>query len=456
MILKFGEKELDLTKIGIDFDLSSQQVECLYHIHDFLLKDGYQTFCLKGYAGSGKTTIVKVVLALIRLLGISSTKVGITAPTHKAKNVIEKLSGKLGATIHSVCSLYPNVDVEKLDMDNIQFDPKCEPSIPLNGILICDEGSMINDTLDALLKDFCEQAKCKILFIGDPAQLKPVLQENISKIFLEGDSYELTQVHRQAGDNPLGDICFKIRTQQEFPKISNLNEKGEGIEFVKSGEFIDKLFEEFNSPNYSKDYCRALSFTNDNVKLLNQTIREIKDYNDVINKGDLLMLYDSIVVQKGQTLTNSMDFEVHSLREVTKNLAVKLDGFDIELINEKGIPYKTFLLHPETEPTKIIEIGDTLEELRFNAIHNRKLWFLYYGLKDAFCSFQNIRNSEDRVIKSKSIDYGYALTVHKSQGSTINTVFIENDFFICTDEQLRNQLEYVSFSRASRKVVAKI
>jgi len=457
MILKFpNNKEIDLQKIGIDFDLSSQQVECINKIHDFALLPGYQEFVLKGYAGTGKTTITKVILKLLGQLGYFSSRIAISAPTHKAKNVLEKLSGKVGNTIHSICSLLPTVDIEKLDMSNIQFDPKSEPSIPYKGFLIIDESSMCNDTLVDIVCDFCKQVECKVLFIGDPAQLKPVKQQEISKVFFFENSYELTQVQRQQDGNPLNELLFKIRNLEPYEEITDLNKKGEGIEYLKTPEFIDRLFEEFTSPNYTKDYVKAISYTNDNVKLLNQYIRQMKGFENVLDIGDLLMLYDSLVTSNGFKLANSMDFEVVKVQEnVLNHYGTKMEGFDIGMVNEKGIVYETFLLHPETDTKKIIEIGDTLEELRQNAIFDKKQWFRYYGLKDSFCSFQSIRASDDRVIKTKSIDYGFASTIHKIQGSTLEVIFVENDFEKSQDNQLMEQLKYVSYSRPTKKVVVK-
>jgi hypothetical protein len=457
VILKFpNSKEIDLQKIGIDFDLSSQQVECINLIHDFALLHGYQTFTLKGFAGSGKTTCVKVILKLLNVLGYFNARIAITAPTHKAKNVLEKLSGRTGNTIHSICSLLPNVDIEKLDMSNIQFDPKSEPSIPYKGILIIDEVSMCNDTLVDLVCDFCQQVECKVLFIGDPAQLKPVKQQKISKVFFLENNYELTQVQRQQDGNPLNELLFKIRNLEPYEEITQLNQKGEGIEYLKSNEFIDRLFEEFTSPNYSKDYVKAISYTNDNVKLLNQYIRQMKGFENVLDVGDLLMTYDGLLVNNNIKLANSMDFEVVKVKEsILDHYGTKMEGFDIGMINEKGIVYETFLLHPETDQKKIIEIGDTLEELRQNAIFNKKLWFRYYGLKDAFCSFQSIRSTDDRVIKSKSIDYGFASSVHKIQGTTTEVIFVDNDFGKSRDKQLEEQLRYVAYSRPTKKVVVK-
>lgn len=460
MVFEIDKLSIDLKKIGIDFNPSNEQTKCLEELYFFSIQEGFGTFSLKGSAGTGKTSVVKIYLEILRRTGVRLDLVAISAPTHKAKGVLEKLSGKLGKTIHSICSLAPNVNIEKLSLDNLQFDSKNEPSIPPKGILIIDECSMIGDVLYDILIDFCQQVECKIVFLGDFHQLKPVGQEQISKSFLNSLGFQLTQVQRQKGGNPLGPILYTIReninSTLNFDFNTELNKEGEGIEFVDKNLFIDRLFEEFTSPNYNKDYVRALAFTNDRVQELNRVVREIKGYEQTINVGELLFLYDSVTTSQANiVLQNSSDYEVLKVEPTSIEVFnTSLEGFSLQIMDERKIKFWIFLLDPNTSPQKLIEIGDQIEEYRLQAIRNRKLWFLYFGLKDAFCSFVEIKSSDGRVIKNKSIDYGYALTIHKSQGSTFNTVFVDlKDIDKSRDLHLQNQLIYVGLSRCQQKAI---
>jgi ATP-dependent exoDNAse (exonuclease V) alpha subunit len=355
MVLSLGDIVISLPKLGIDFDLSSQQVECLEEMYQFILPPGYSTFTLMGFAGTGKTTIVKIFLEILKKANFRDHQIVLTAPTHRAKNVLEELSGKEAFTIHSVLSLSPNIDIEKLDMDNLEFDPKSEPTVPYKGVLIVDESSMVNDTLFELITDFSQQNLCKVIFLGDPDQLKPVKQNTISKAFTEGYGFSLTQIHRQEGENPLGpiiaDVRENIRSTASYPFITNLNENGEGIEFVNFNSFLEKIFSSFTSTDFSKDNTKILCFTNERVRYLNSLVREVRDFNDVINVGDVLLLYDNLDVGRKNPLSNSTDYTVVSVKRSDKDIyETFLSGYEIMIQDEKEMIYSFFLLDPDSSP----------------------------------------------------------------------------------------------------------
>ncbi len=454
--------KINLTRLGIKFKLNEQQYEALNRITDFLIDKNELSFTLMGYAGTGKTSIVKILLKWIDL-HFNWYDYTITAPTHRAKYVIEALSGTKSNTIHSILGLMPNVNLEKLDNRNVQFNASKEPKMPKN-LLILDEASMINDTLFNLIIDKVRYKDSQVLFIGDPAQLKPVKQVHISKVFELGNKYELTKVERQQGDNPLGLILDTIRNniwseEQLFPYKTNLNSKNEGIVcFSSSQEFLAKSKDDIEAI-FNGDYLnsRILAFSNDKVQLYNKLIKKRFGLVDEYSKGSLLMAYDNVGGDEG--IINSCDYIIDTVpkkafRYIT---GVQTIGWEVDLVSTDKKSFVTqFILSEENEDKVFEEIGFKIEEMRNMAIFHAKdrfqrlkYWKMYYAALESFISVRDVI-FDGRVIKPKSIDHGFAHTIHKSQGGSYSNVSVDiRDVGICKafDIQQYNQLLYVSLSR---------
>ena len=160
------------------------------------------SFTLSGYAGTGKTFIMR---HLVRYLIVE--KVCVTAPTHKALRVLENSSGKKGMTIQSLCGLRPDVDIEDYNIENPSFKVIGEQKIRGYRLVIIDECSMINPGLFNLLIKTAIQCRCKLLFLGDELQIPYVVAKGkgeedtynrISPSFTHTDvQFRLTQIVRQ-------------------------------------------------------------------------------------------------------------------------------------------------------------------------------------------------------------------------------------------------------------------
>ena len=114
---------------------------------------GYDpTMTLAGSAGTGKSFVTSIVAKILY------TSIAITAPTHKAKNVIANFTGLPALTIHKLLGLRLNTDIDNFDIHNVQFDRMVEPEIKNYKIVICD------DRYDFLVSE-ANKHKCKILFV---------------------------------------------------------------------------------------------------------------------------------------------------------------------------------------------------------------------------------------------------------------------------------------------------
>lgn len=463
-------KEINLTSLGIHFKLNQQQINALENIAQFLI-DGTETaFTLSGYAGTGKSSIIKILLKWIEINFGYNYDYSVTAPTHRAKFIIESLSGKKSKTIQSILGLMPNVNVEKLDQRSLKFDLKKKAQMPKN-LLIIDEASLVNKLLFKTIINQCESHGCQVLFIGDKAQLKPVGEATISQIFTIINKAELTKVERQKDGNPIGSILYNIRenilsSNPAFEFETTLNSKGEGIIFTDSSvEFLNLSVESLKNVAYYTDYLhsRVLAFTNDRVKLYNKLIRKRLNFTNEFTKGELIMAYNNVGNSEfTEGLVNSCDYIIENdIKKSSRYVGgIKFDGYEVSLIStdEKTRIYQ-FILSIENESDKFSALAARMEEIRMNALfekerHKRLIaWNEYYSLSDSFLT-QVPLITDAREVRKKDIDYGYSHTIHKSQGGTYQQAYVDfRDISTCKDIEQRNQLLYVGLSRCTEKAI---
>ena len=125
--------------------LGEEQQEALNKIQNFIANGKDTSISLSGAAGTGKTLVISYI---IKWLQHNRIPYCLCAPTHKAKTVIEHYTNEDAITLHKLLELSPKLDILELDFNNLLFDvKKASSTIPYNGVVICDEASMINDSL---------------------------------------------------------------------------------------------------------------------------------------------------------------------------------------------------------------------------------------------------------------------------------------------------------------------
>lgn len=441
----------------ITFNL--QQFEGLNKVKNWLKEANSPLFTLSGFAGTGKSTMIKAVLD-----GFAG-KVVVSAPTHAAKNVISKTTGRPSMTLQALLGLKPNTDIDNFDPTKPEFEITEEviPPIRRYDWVIIDEASMINKKLFEYLLDEARRSNTKILFMGDMGQIPPV-GENMSEVFVSPkikDSHHLTQVERQADSNPLMGIYDSIRqdfssSQDLFDHKTKLNEQGEGIEFTNvPDKFLGDVIEAFNSEAYEQDknYAKIIAYRNEMVQSWNQVVREAlfgKGANQY-EVGDILTGYDTM---QNSNLYNSYVYEVVNARPTT-NPESKMRGFIVQLkeVDNPLAPASEMFI-VENSPETLNQYKTIISSLIAEARKNRAKWPAYYRFKESHLLPVDLKEG-GQLIAKKSIDYGYAITAHKSQGSTYNNVFVlENDIDRVSDIHDRNRIKYVAFSRPTNKVTS--
>ena len=506
--------------------LNNQQQEALTNIADFINKKLMQsdvtsdvdfTWTLQGYAGTGKTTITKYIVQYLK-----KKRVGYKAasPTHRAKEVLMDSIGEKAYTLASILGLQPGVELEEFNLQDKKFTQQNEVKIPTGGVLIIDEASMINDELYDFVISLAGQKGTKVLFIGDDAQLKPVKQRSKSKAFRRDNHIsKLTKVMRTADGNPMpSEVLQKIRDNQSskedmFEHKTMLNSKGDGIIFLDNEkDFTDLIKHEFTLQKFldNRFSIRAVAYTNDRVRQLNDMIR-INMFGfsaDKFNEGEMIMMYENIGYNYAD---QDYDFPNGSDNVVVKSVPVdnkriinpvtgkvhEVKGWDLTLVRAKDNAPRSQNLFVADMTVVSEEYLKDLNQLKDLALQQGlskaergKRWSDYYKFASQYLLMDNVYlyNSKayvsDKEIKKqlkadnpslsdsqisyqasrlkakdKTLDYSYAHTIHKSQGGTYDKVLVdENNIdiakrFPSPDYEMINQLKYVAFSRSSKQTI---
>ena len=393
---------------------------------------------LIGAAGTGKTFLVR---ALLLNSTLSYSLIGLSAPTHKACRVLGEsihISGIKVNTIQSDLGLRLNFDIDKFDPNNPPFDPKGKIKIGNYKLYIVDEASMINSRLCIFLEKTCVSNKCKIIFIGDDSQLAPV-GEKYSSAFRNIKSYSLKQIVRQGEDNPVSYLLDLLRydinhkTYKFLNHIQRFKEQfnadyTKGYQVCDANTFNQTVYNNFNDEELTRnvDYAKVISYTNLNVSSWNKFIRNsiIADSDkSILTKNDLIISYVTIVNEFNDcVIKNSEEYIINDIQNFTDSRYDKngLKGFLVKFqaIHGGDITTPLFVIDHTDSYTvqRYVQINNSMIEAAKTAranIRNEK-WKLYFAFKEYCLLMVNIISPDGKLITSRSLDYGFALTSHKS------------------------------------------
>lgn len=426
---------------------TTQQREVFALLQKFLLSDDEnQCFLLKGYAGTGKTTLIS---ALVKVLPGIKLKSVLLAPTGRAAKVISNYSGKKAFTIHK--KIYRKKFAASPDMNFVLSENLME-----NAIFIVDEASMISDQVhdysrQSLLEDLIRYVyngkNCKLMFVGDTAQLPPVgsdLSPALDKNLLASDfrlqvlSYELTDVVRQEKESGILYNATQLRElirkdKHTFPKFII---KGYRDIFRMTGE---KLVEGLNYAydKYGMENTIVICRSNKNANAYNQNIRNRILYREEeITGGDHIMVVRNNYFwlkpedNSGDFIANGDIARVRKVRRVEEQYGFRFAELVIELLD-----------YPDQEPVTCKVMLDTLysESPSLSVADNKR--FFEAVMED----YQHIENKRFRMEEIKKdpyynalqIKFAFAVTCHKAQGGQWPAVFIDQGYL--TDEMLNTE-----------------
>ena len=451
----------DINKLEKEYKvrLDDAQRKALSDLTSFITSDEH-CICLTGSAGTSKSMIASM---LYDILADNGYWTAFIAPTNKAKLVLESkgMKGREALTIHSLLNLRPNLNVLNFDASQLEFNFldtsfKRSHQVYKYDVLIVDECSMINsDLYDLLLKEY---KSSKIVFVGDPKQLYSVKENKPSKAFSNRTIY-LNKIYRQ-NESCLSKVLNYLREKPlyKFKSISddysNITVCNNIVQMLKKYSYLFKISKDFSDSNLIK----LVSYTNNRINALNKLIREYLGYKEEFVVGEVLTGYDT-TNYLGLKIENSRDYIITS---VNKTKYLELNAWELGLKSDDST-FKVIVLSKDNSEKNINNLAYRLEGLRLSAVNADKnnvykkrvnaLWSKYYDLSESFLTTFDLRY-DNRIIKRKSLDYGYCISTHKSQSSQYSIVMIDmENIWRCTNKEELRQLQYVACSRTTSDLI---
>ena len=439
---------------------TNEQNEVIKDISEFICTIGNRSiFILKGYAGTGKTTLIA---SLIKALPILAKRSVLLAPTGRAAKVLSNYSSKSASTIHK------KIYWIKTNKNGNTFITLKENKYT-NTIFIVDEASMIAENsdnsfgnrsiLEDLIKFIYTGIDCKLILIGDTAQLPPVnldispalneekLEQNYHKQII---CRELKNVVRQKKDSLILKNATSIREKitnknYSFPKIS-INNK-EIIHLTNGEELQDALENSYNNQDINSTIliCRS----NKRANLYNQEIRtRIRWQENEISAGDILMVvrnnYYWLEKEKNTDfIANGDIIKVINIMETIERYGFRFVKANIKFLDYKNDPEINVILMLDT----INSATPSLTYEQYQQLY-KEVGLDYKGEKDI-----NKKIKNNQFFNALQIKFAHAITCHKSQGGQWDNVFIDLGYFNqkMLDKSFLRWL-YTAITRATKKL----
>lgn len=465
-------------------EFTKDQEVAIKNLIDFIATPWSDVDFIRGLCGAGGTGKTFITDYIINHCRYSLSVIKCTAPTHKACRVLSAaIHGKKVETIQSTFGLRLDLRLEDFDPEHPQFNPMASPKIANIRLLIIDEASMLPIKLLNYIIKTCKENKVKIIMQGDASQLPPVNEKKSAAFTKCTKVYYLKQIVRQEATNPIKILLDILRedidnrTYRFLEYISrmrgaaNYNELNEGFIVCGKAKFKELIDKSFNDELYAKniDMYRIVAYTNNCVTSWNNYIRHsiIADSDkSIITKNDLIMSYETIVNEFMETvINNSEEYVVKDIVDYV-DATYGFNGFLVkfQMVHGGSITRPLFIINHRDKFSiqKYYQVITSLITDAKNACGGDRgaKWRSYYDFKKKYILATNIVGRDGRILFSRDIDYGFAITSHKSQGSTYDTVFVDvNDMvydrygapYSNQDDLLRRL--YVACSRARKELI---
>ena len=440
------------------FEPTSEQRQALEQVSLFL-NDDSSVFILKGYAGTGKTSIISEIVKSVRK---AQRNVAIMAPTGRAAKILRDKLGEEATTIHQAIYKFSEIEINE-DTDDEEFG--IQYHFPLKSITECnsqyvyivDEASMISSKKSSsellrfgsgvLLEDLLKYSSLaeggKIIFIGDPAQLPPVGDSNsyaldetyFTSRGIKVRSAVLSQVIRQDSGSAILENSFIIRNCFENPNLCNLvlKQRAGSFEEIARDAVVDAITENSSTPSLLSPII--ITYENARAAYYNKLIRNryFPGNNDTIQPGDIL-----------QITSNNYNFYTRSI--YNGDFAVVLTvSKDIETQSASVWTTKDGVKERVTVPifyrnvTLLLDDGASIDcKIIENVLKSNKTSLTLQEVKSMYVNFC-MRNKmfandpaglasamkNDPFYNALQVKYGYAITCHKAQGGEWDNVIVD-------------------------------
>lgn len=450
---------------------TSCQDALLRKVADFVTSDEDDILVVNGYAGTGKTTAISSVIASMKEF---KTKCVLLAPTGRSAKVLSTYAGQSAYTIHKHIyrqksvggdgfgqfTLAPNKDKETLfivdEVSLIGIDPGQQQSSALFG-----SGNLLEDLISFVRSG----VDCKVVLIGDSAQLPPVgldASPALSKDYMQmmgGTVFaELSTVVRQQRESGILHNATLVRnliSDMEYgPEMIDLCDLGlevdsfDDIDRIGGADLIEKLTDAYSQ--YGEDETVVLCRSNKRTIKYNLGIRSTVQF-----KEDRLVRDDKLMIVKNcyQFLDNIKDMDYIANGDIAR--LVKISGYE----ERYGLHFaQARLAFPDYNDQEIVAkvILDTLESESASLTYEQSN-MLYQGVNEDYSHIKAKKKRydavrEDKYFNALQLKYANAVTCHKSQGGQWKCVFIDNPFW--QDGLTEDDLKwlYTAITRATEKV----
>jgi len=443
----------------------------LRKVADFVSSDDHDILVVNGYAGTGKTTAVSAVISVMKEF---QTKCVLLAPTGRAAKVLSSYTGQPAFTIHK--HIYRQKSVGGDGFGQFTLSPNKDKS----ALFIVDEVSLIGieagqqqstaafgtgNLLDDLISFVRNGAECKVILIGDSAQLPPVgldaspaLMKDYMSMHGGVDFVELSTVVRQQKESGIlynATLVRQMQAELEYgPGVMDLCDLGlevdrfDDVERIGGGELIEKISDAYSL--YGEDETVILCRSNKRAIKYNLGIRSTVQF-----KEERLVRDDKLMIVKNcyQFVENVEGMDYIANGDIAK--LQKISRFE----ERYGLHFaEARISFPDYDDQEIVAkvILDTLESESASLTYEQSN-ALYQGVNEDYAHLTSKKKRyeavrEDKYYNALQLKYANAITCHKSQGGQWRCVFIDNAFW--QDELTLDDLKwlYTAITRATEKV----
>ena len=451
---------MSLQKYFPQLELTQDQQKAFQALMEFLGSE-HQIFILKGYAGTGKTTLLKGFLKYLKQTGWG---VQLMAPTGRAAKILREKTGYEATTIHKgIFSFNDLIELETKDSKTFKYFYSVRNNMDLfRTVLIVDEASMVSNVYSEneffrfgsgyLLNDLITYSKIhsfnlrrhdkdklkvelfknnKILFVGDPAQLPPVnmnFSPALSSAYLQ-NKYGVSicevlmkeVIRQQRNSGPL-QLATELRKSIETGTFNRFVVKGNGSDIYQiANEDLMDTYKHLEAPKI------IITYKNKTVDRLNKQIRIDKYGQDLpIRQGDIIIVgvnnyhhdilngeFGVVVDADANTITRAVDIGNNKKVSLTwRHVKLLMDREDSNESIVEGYMLENFLFRSDnyidTEIFKALYIDFSIRHTKLKPDSEE--------FKDAL--------KKDKFYNAMMLNYGYAITAHKSQGGEWKNIIV--------------------------------